>query len=231
MKGLNTLMALNADQLCDLIKYEHPQTIAILLVHVKTEVASAVLSKLSDEIKTDVSMRIATSDKVISGMVEEVNAVFEELLETRQSPATHETGGVSRLAEIINTADQNTVEMILDEIEESDHELAAEIRQKMFVFEDIVLVDDKGLQMVLRSVETNELAMALKGGTEEVKEKIYQNMSERAAEMLKEEIDVLGAVRMKEVSDAQQMITRIIQEKEGKGELVISGRGGEEFIG
>ena len=120
---------------------------------------------------------------------------------------------------------------IIEEIEENDPGLAEEIRQNMFIFDDIVLVDDRGLQKVLRSVESQELAIALKAATDEVKEKIFHNMSDRAAGILKEEMDVSGAVRIKEVTDAQQKITRIVQDMERKGELVISGRGGEEFVG
>ena len=121
--------------------------------------------------------------------------------------------------------------MILNEIEENDSELADQIKQRMFVFEDLVLVDDKGFQKVLRKIETKELAIALKAASDEVKEKVFSNMSERAAEILKEEVEAMGAVRMSEVAHAQQTVTRIIQDMEAKKEVIISGRGGEEFIG
>ena len=139
--------------------------------------------------------------------------------------------GVPQLAEILNMIDGTVTEEIIEEIEENDPELAEEIRQNMFVFDDIVLVDDRGLQKVLRSVESQELAIALKASTDEVKEKIFRNMSQRAAEILKEEMEVTGAVKIKDVTDAQQKITKIVQDMERKGELVISGRGGEEFVG
>ena len=139
-------------------------------------------------------------------------------------------GGAAHLAEILNQIDGTTVEQIIEDIEERDPELAEKIKQMMFVFEDIVLVDDKGLQKVLRSVESRELAVALKASTDDVKQKIFNNMSQRAVQILKEEMEVSGAVRMKDVTDAQQKITRIVQEMERKGELIISGRGGEEFI-
>ena len=135
------------------------------------------------------------------------------------------------MAEILNMIDGTAAEEIIEEIEENDPGLAEEIRQNMFIFDDIVLVDDRGLQKVLRSVESQELAIALKAAADEVKEKIFSNMSDRAAGILKEEMDVSGAVRIKEVTDAQQKITRIVQDMERKGELVISGRGGEEFVG
>lgn len=230
-ENLHAIQALDADQLFDLIKFEHPQTIAIILLHVKTEVSSEILSRLPDELKSDIAMRIASSDKVLSGMVQEINSIFEDVLKHSEGTTARQVSGLQVLADMINQTDGATVEIVLEEIEENDPELAAEIKQLMFVFEDLVLVDDRGLQSVLRSVETSELAMALKASTEEVKSKIFANMSERAADMLREEMDVIGSVRMKEVSDAQKSITRIIQEKEAKGELVIAGRGGEEFIG
>ena len=231
LKNLKAVQNLAPNQLLQLIKDEHPQTIAIILVHLKPAIASDILSMLEEELKSDVAFRIANLDKVMSGMVEEIDKVFEEILSNKDQSATQEAGGVSRLAEILNSIDGGTAEQIIDDIEESDPDLADEIKQMMFVFEDVVLVDDKGLQKVLRSVESQELAVALKAASEEVKEKIFSNMSERAAEILKEEMEVSGAVRMKDVTDAQQKITRIIQEMERKGEVIISGRGGEEFIG
>ena len=231
IKNLETIQNIAPNQLLQLIKDEPPQTIAIILVHLKPAAASDILSMLDEELKSDVALRIANLDKVMSGMVEEIDKVFEEILSNKDQSATQEAGGVSRLAEILNSIDGGTAEQIIDDIEENDPDLADEIKQMMFVFEDLVLVDDKGLQKVLRSVESQELAVALKAASEEVKEKIFKNMSERAAEILKEEMEVSGAVRMKDVTDAQQKITRIVQEMERKGEVIISGRGGEEFIG
>lgn len=231
IKNLKAIQNIAPNQLLQLIKDEHPQTIALILVHLKPAVASDILSMLEDEVKSDVAFRIASLDKVMSGMVEEIDRVFEEILSNKDQSSAQEAGGVGRLAEILNSIDGGTAEQIIDDIEEDDPDLADEIKQKMFVFEDIVLVDDKGLQKVLRSVESQELAIALKAASEEVKKKIFSNMSERAADILKEEMEVSGAVRMKDVTDAQQKITRIVQEMERKGELIISGRGGEEFIG
>jgi len=227
---LQTLRSLEADQLFELIKAEHPQTIAIILIHVKSDVAGDVLMMLTDELKIDVSLRIANMDKVISGMVDEIDQVFAEILKNRKSSETYKTDGINRLAEILNQSDGVSGEMILDGIEEKYPDLAARIKEKMFVFEDLTLVDDRGMQKVLRKVETKELAIALKGASEDVRDKIYRNMSERAAEMLGEEIEAVGAVRMREVEEAQQTITRIIQDMENKGEIIISGRKGEEFI-
>ncbi|MDJ0721334.1 MAG: flagellar motor switch protein FliG [Desulfobacterales bacterium] len=228
--NLNAVTALEPDRLLKLIGDEHPQTIAIILVHAKTDVASEVVSRLPDDLKTDVAIRIAQLGKVNSGMVDEINRVIQDILSNKENSQTHETGGVERLAEILNLADEMSSELIMSEIEEDDPELAARIKQKMFVFEDIVLVDDKGFQKLLRKVETSELAVALKAASDEVKEKVLRNMSQRAGEMLQEEISDMGPVRMNDVSAAQQKITALIQDMEFKGELVISGRRGEALV-
>jgi flagellar motor switch protein FliG len=230
IKGLEALITLGPEDIFELIKDEHPQTIAVVLIHLKTAVASEIISLMSDDIKSDVAMRIANMDKVVASMVDDVNEIFKEILKNKKSTVTSLSGGVERLAEILNQADEISSELILNEIEEANAELAAQIKQKMFVFEDLVLVDDRGFQKLLRRVETKELAVALKAASEDVKNKVYRNMSERASEMLREEMDTLGPVRMKEVSDAQQAITAIIQEMEGKGEVIISGRRGEQIV-
>jgi flagellar motor switch protein FliG len=229
--NLKALQAIPPDALIQLIQNEHPQTIALIIAHLQPHIASETMALLPDELKPDVAYRIANLDKVASGMLEEIDRVFEEILSNKETSTSQKAGGVPRLAEILNMIDGTSAEQIIEEIEENDPDLAEEIRQNMFVFDDIVLVDDRGLQKVLRSVESQELAVALKASTDQVKEKIFHNMSERAAEILKEEMEVSGAVRIKDVTDAQQKITKIVQDMERKGELVISGRGGEEFVG
>jgi len=228
--GLGTIRSLSPYEIYDLIKDEQPQTIAIILVHLKTEIASDVLARLSDEIKTEVAMRVVKLDKVTTSIVEEVNEILKDILNNKRSSVTNVTGGVHRLAEILNQTDEISRELILNELEEADMEMASQIKQQMFVFEDILLVDNRGVQKLLRKVETMELALALKAASEEVREKIFKNMSERAGEMLKEEIEDMGPVRMKEVTDAQQNITDIIQKMETKGELIIAGRRGDDII-
>ena len=229
--NLKAIQAIPPDLLIQLIQNEHPQTISLVIAHLQPHTASEVMALLPDELKPDIAYRIANLDKVASGMLEEIDQAFEEILANKETSSTQKAGGVPRLAEILNMIDGTSAEQIIEEIEENDPNLAEEIRQNMFVFDDLVLVDDRGLQQVLRSVESQELAVALKASTVEVKEKIFRNMSERAAEILKEEMEVSGAVRIKDVTDAQQKITKIVQDMERKGELVISGRGGEEFVG
>jgi len=230
LPGLKAIHSMDPDLLLKLAKNEHPQTIAITLAHVEPQVASKILAKLPDEIKPDVALRIANLGKVSSGMIEEINKAFETILKENESSCAHKIGGISQMADILNQTEGSEAQLILDEIEKSDPELVAKIRQQMFVFDDLTLIDDRGLQKVLRSVETKELAVSLKAASEEVKQKIFRNISERAADMLREEVEDMGPVRIKEVEDAQQTITRIIQDMEEKGEVVISGRGGEEFI-
>lgn len=229
--NLKAIQSIPPDSLIQLIQNEHPQTISLIIAHLKPHIASEVMALLPDELKSNVAYRIANLDKVASGMLEEIDNAFEEILANKETSVTQKAGGVPRLAEILNMIDGTSAEQIIEEIEENDPDLAEEIRQNMFVFDDLILVDDRGLQKVLRSVESQELAVALKAATDEVKEKIFHNMSERAAEILKEEMEVSGAVRIKDVTDAQQKITKIVQDLERKGELVISGRGGEEFVG
>ena len=230
-KNLKAIQAIPPDLLIQLIQKEHPQTISLVIAHLQPHVASEVMAMLPDEMRPDVACRIANLDKVSSEMLEEIDRTFEEILADKETSNTQKAGGVPQLAEILNMIDGTLTEEIIEEIEENDPELAEEIRQNMFVFDDIVLVDDRGLQKVLRSVESQELAIALKASTDEVKNKIFRNMSQRASEILKEEMEVSGAVKIKDVTDAQQKITKIVQDMERKGELVISGRGGEEFVG
>jgi flagellar motor switch protein FliG len=229
-EGLAAILALSADEIYELIKDEHPQTIAIILIHLKTAVASDIVARLPDEIKTDVAVRIVKLEKVNSVMVEEVNAFFTDMLKNKKSTVTKISGGIDRLAEILNQTDEISSELILNEIEDTDSEMAAQIKQRMFVFEDLVMVDDRGIQKLLRKVETMELAIALKAASEAVKDKVFKNLSERGGAMLREEMQDLGPVRMNEVTEAQTFITNMIQEMEAKGEIIISGRREEEII-
>ena len=228
--NLKAIQSIAPDVLIQMIQNEHPQTIALMIAHLKPRAASEVMALLPDSVRPDVAYRIANLDKVASGMLEEIDRIFEEVLSNKATATTQKAGGVPRLAEILNLIDGTAAEQIIEEIEDNDPELAEAIRQNMFVFDDIVLVDDRGLQKVLRSIDSQELALALKAATDAVKEKIFANMSQRAVEIIKEEMDVCGAVRIKEVTDAQQKITRIVQDMERKGELVVSGRGGEDFV-
>ncbi len=228
---LELLKTIKADQLVALIKDEHPQTIAMILAYVPTDVASETLAALPEQLRVEVAFRVAQSEKFVPARLREVEMALAQVLKNREALEVEKFSGIDKLAELLNMMDSKVSDQIMRAIEEAQPELAAEIKQRMFTFEDLVLVDDRGLQRLLRRVETRELALALKGASEEVKQKIFKNMSERAGEMIREEMEALGAVRMREVEEAQQNITRIVQEMEEKGELIISGRRGEEFIG
>ena len=227
---LDALQALDPDQILGLIAHEHPQTMALVVAHLKPDTAGEVLVRLPEEMRVEVAMRVANLDKVLSDMVVEIDQVFAEILRNQPTSATHRTGGVDHLAEILNMSGDTTGDQLLSDIEEINPELAAMIKERMFVFDDLILVDDRGFQKVLRQVETKELAVALKAASEDIRQKVFRNMSQRAAEILEEEIEAMGAIRMAEVEEAQSKITRIIQDMESKGELVISGRGGGDFV-
>ncbi len=227
---LEAIEAMDAEQLADTIRHEHPQTIALIVSHLTPEKASQVLGSLPEELRGEVAIRIANLKKVMSEMVVEVDRVFKEILDSSAASPTYRAGGIDQLADILNQSAELVGDQIMADIEEIDPELAARIKERMFVFDDLVLVDDRGIQKVLRQVETRELAVALKAAAEETREKVFANMSQRAAEILQEEIESLGPVRMAEVEEAQQKVTRIIQEMESKGEVMISGRGGGDLI-
>lgn len=227
---LEAIEAMDPEQLAETIRHEHPQTIALIVSHLKPENASQVLGALPDELRGEVAIRIANLKKVMSEMVAEVDRVFKEIVDSAGTSPTYQAGGIDQLADILNQSAELIGDQIMTDIEEIDPELAARIKERMFVFDDLVLVDDRGMQKVLRQVETRELAVALKAAAEEAKEKVFSNMSQRAAEILQEEIESLGPVRMAEVEEAQQKVTRVIQEMESKGEIIISGRGGGDLV-
>jgi flagellar motor switch protein FliG len=228
--NLEAVQSIDPEQLIGFIKDEHPQTIAVIVAHLKPKNASKILSMLPEEIQQEVAVRIAELDKVMTGMVNEIDDVFEDILANVESSDTHKTGGVEKLAEILNQADESTLEQVMNAIEEVNEDLVAQIKQRMFIFDDLVLVEDRGMQQVLRKVDTKELSLALKAASEEVREKVMRNMSERAGQILMEEIETLGAIKMKDVEVAQQKITDIIQKMEADGELAIIRKGGGDYV-
>ena len=228
--GIRKLQSLEPGQLLELFGNEHPQTLAAIVMHLRTELGGKVLAGLSEEIRADVALRIATLGKIPTVVIEQIGEMVEDVVRRRERPTSDFQGGVRTLAELLNKVDRETGKSILAEISTSDPEMAQQVEREMFVFEDIVLVDDQGLQKVLRRLETRELAVALKATSETVREKIFRNMSERAAEILREEIEAVGAVRMKEVEDARRNVTTIVAELEANGDLIIAGRGGDELV-
>ena len=216
--------------LMNFIQQEHPQTIALILAYLEPAKASVILGSLPHEIQSDVAKRIATMDRTSPEILREVERVLEKKLSTLSSEDYTAAGGVESIVDILNLVDRSTEKVIIESLEKDDPELAEEIKKRMFVFEDIVLLDDRAIQKVLREVDTAELAKALKSVDSEVQDKIYRNMSKRAATLLKEDMDYMGPVRLKDVEEAQQKIVSIIRKLEEQGEIVVARAGEEEMV-
>ena len=215
--------------LLSFIQYEHPQTIALILLYTTPEQAAAILSELPREKQTEVAMRIAMMDRTSPEIVKEVENVLEKKLSTVVSANLTEVGGVKSIAEILNRVDRSTEKFILDEFNKANPELSEEVKRRLFVFEDIVYLDARGIQRFLRDVNTKDLVVALKGANQEVTDLIMSNMTKRMQDTIKEEIEYLGPVRMSEVEEAQQKIVQTIRKLEEANEIVIS-RGGKDEI-
>lgn len=216
--------------LLNFIQQEHPQTIALILAYLEPQKASIILGALPHDIQSDVAKRIATMDRTSPEVLREVERVLEKKLSTLSSEDYTAAGGVENIVEILNLVDRSTEKGIIESLEEEDPELAEEIKKRMFVFEDIVLLDDRAIQKVLREVDTAELAKALRGVETEVQDKIFKNMSRRASALLKEEMEYMGPVRLKDVEETQQKIVAIIRKLEDSGEIVVARSGEDEMV-
>ena len=216
--------------LLNFIQQEHPQTIALILAYLEPQKASIILGSLPHEIQSDVAKRIATMDRTSPEVLREVERVLEKKLSTLSSEDYTAAGGVESIVEILNLVDRSTEKTIIESLEEDDPELAEEIKKRMFVFEDIVLLDDRAIQKVLREVDTNELAKALKAVDSEVQDKIFRNMSRRASTLLKEDMEYMGPIRLKDVEESQQKIVAIIRKLEEQGEIVVARAGEDELV-
>lgn len=216
--------------LVNFIQNEHPQTIALILSYLDPVKSSMILAALNTELQAEIMRRIATMDRTSPEILREVERVLERKLSTLSSEDFTSAGGIDTVVAIINNADRTTERNIIETLEEDDPDLAEEIKKKMFVFEDIITLDDKSIQKVMRNVDNNDLSKALKSVDAEVQDKIYQNMSKRAAQMLKDDMEFMGPVRLKEVEEAQQKIVSIIRKLEEQGEIVVSRGGDDELV-
>lgn len=217
--------------IAEFIRSEHPQTIALILAHLDPGQASGVLVGLPEHLQADVLLRIAKMEGVPPDVVSEIDRVLNERLETVAShEAVQKAGGVTTVAEILNHLDTTTENTILTKIEEDNGELADEIRQCMFVFEDLTGIDDRGIMSLMREVSNEDLTLALKTATPELKEKILRNVSERARQVIEEDLEAMGPVRLRDVEAAQQRIVRVAKKLEEEGKLVITGKGGDEIF-
>lgn len=220
----------DASQLLNFIQDEHPQTIALILAYLSATQAAAVISALTPEKQADVARRIAMMDRTSPDVIKEVEKVLEKKLASLVNQDYTIVGGVDSIVSILNTVDRSTEKHIMENLEVEEPELADEIRRRMFVFEDILMLDNRSIQTVLREVENNELAIALKNANEDVQKVIFDNLSTRLASMIKEDMEFMGPVRLKDVEDAQQKIVNIIRKLEDSGEIVISRGGGDEIV-
>ena len=212
------------------IQEEHPQTVAVILAHLPPQRAAEVLTGLPPKMQGQVVRRIANMEHTSPEIIKEVERGLERRLSNFVIQKFEKTGGVRAVAEMLNLADRATEKGVMESLEEEDPELVEQIRRLMFVFEDIMLVNDKGIQAMLKEVDQQELALALKGASDELKEKIFRNMSERAGMLIKEEMEYMGPVRISEVEAAQQRIVDSIRRLEEAGQALIQGRGPEEEI-
>ncbi|MBO8129735.1 MAG: flagellar motor switch protein FliG [Peptococcaceae bacterium] len=215
--------------LLSFLQNEHPQTIALTMAYLQPEQAALVLAGLREEVQADVAKRIAEMERASVEIVDEVEKVLESKLSNVVQEDRTRGGGVDVLVGILNAVDRATEKKILEELEREDPALAEEVRKRMFVFEDIVKLDDIFIQRILREVDTKDLAVALRGANEEVRNRVFRNQSQRAAKMLKDEIEYMGPVRLRDVEEAQQRIVKVIRSLEESGEIIIS-RGGEDAI-
>jgi flagellar motor switch protein FliG len=228
--GFSLLKDVEPQQLVNFIQKEHPQTVALLLAHMDSQQAAPILSALPQELQVDVTTRLATMQSVSPDVLEQVEEVLSQQMKSLFGGNVSEVGGVKFVAEMLNQVDRGAEKNILGNLERENPELATEIKNLMFVFEDIGLLDDRGIQRVLKEVDTKELGLALKGASEAVSEKFFKNMSSRAAEMMKDDMAFMGPVKLKDVEASQQRIVDVVRRLEDDGEIVISGRGGEDEV-
>lgn len=217
-------------QILNFIQSEHPQTIALILAYLKPQQAAVVLSSLPQEKQADVAKRIAVMDRTSPEIIKEVERVLEKKLSSLVVEDYTATGGLQAIVDILNSVDRGTEKYIMETLEIEDSDLAEDIRKRMFVFEDILQLDNRSIQRFLREVDNYQLAVALKGATEEVQNTIFSNMSKRLSEMIKEDIEFMGPLRLKDVEEAQQKIVNVIRKLEDAGEIIISRGGGDEII-
>ncbi|MEL3971332.1 flagellar motor switch protein FliG [Rossellomorea oryzaecorticis] len=220
----------DAAQILNFIQNEHPQTIALILSYLDPQQSGQILSELPQEVQADIARRIAIMDSTSPEVISEVEAILERKLSATVTQDYTQTGGVEAVVEVLNGVDRSTEKTILDALEIQDPELAEEIKKRMFVFEDIVTLDGRSIQRVIRDCDNEDLLLSLKVSSDEVKEIVFKNMSNRMVETLKEEMEFMGPVRLRDVEEAQSRIVAIIRRLEEAGEIIIARGGGDDII-
>lgn len=229
-KGFSLLKDIDPKQLSAFFQNEHPQTISLVMTQLNPQQAAAVLSELTPELQAEVALRIATMEKISPEILKEIEGTLEDHFGASSQRDLSVSGGAKAIAEILNLIDTTAEKNILQSLEAENPDLAAEIKNMMFVFDDLVLLDDRSIQRVLKEVETKDLSIALKAASDEVKGKIFANVSERVAVMIKEEMEFMGPTRLSDVEAAQGRIVEAVRRLEEEGQIFISGRGGKEDI-
>jgi len=228
--GFSMLNTIDPKQLTSFLQNEHPQTISVLMTQISPQNAATVMADLPPELQAEVALRIATMEKISPEVLRHMEEELENQFEGASSRDLSFSGGTKVVADILNTIETSAEKHIIQALEAEDADLAAEIKNMMFVFEDLILLDDRSVQRLLKEVETKDLAIALKAASDEIKDKIFVNVSERVGTMIKEEMEFLGPMRLSDVEGAQQKIVEAIRRLEEEGQIVISGRGGKDDI-
>jgi len=228
--GFSLLKDIDSKQLTSFIQNEHPQTISLILTQLSSQQAASVLAELSPELQAEVSLRVATMEKIAPEILGEIEKTLEGHFERTAGGDIAASGGAKAIAEILNLIDTTAEKNILQSLEADDPDLAAEVKNMMFVFDDITLLDDRSIQRLLKEVETKDLSLALKAASEDVKKKIFKNVSERVSVMIEEEMEFMGPTRLSDVEAAQSRIVEAVRRLEEEGQIIISGRGGKEDI-
>lgn len=230
MRPFDLVRRTDPKQLLSFIQGEHPQTIALIMTHLPPEKAATILSSLPHEKQADITRRIALMGRTSPDVLKEIEKILERKISSLAPTDYTSSGGIQSVVDILNRSDPGTLKVVMDALEMDDPELAEQVKRQMFVFEDIVMLDDRGIQLVLREVDSKDLALAIKGSNPEVGQKVMANMSSRASQMLKEDIEFMGPVRLRDVEEAQQRIVKIIRRLEESGAIVISRGGSDEII-
>jgi len=228
--GFHLLTEIDASQLVNFIQKEHPQTIALILAHMDKQMAAKLLGALPQDLQFDVAQRIATMESITPDVLEQIEQVLTTEMKDLVGGDTSEIGGVKSLAELLNLADRATEKNVMGNLERDNPELATEIKNLMFTFDDILLLDDRGMQRLLKEVDSKILSLALKNATQDARDKFLRNMSQRAGEMIAEEIQYMGPVKLRDIEEAQQKLVDSVRRLEEAGEVVLSGRGGSDEI-
>ena len=228
--GFTSLERANPQQLSKFIQNEHPQTIALILAHLNASQAAELISSLPEALRSDVAMRMASLQEISPEVVRRISMILEQKLEALGTFATEAYGGVRAVAELFNRMDRTTGRTVLEKIETENPQLAASIRDLMFVFDDILLIDDTGIAEILKRADRKVLTIALKGTSEELQNQFFRNMSTRAVELIKEEMEFMGPVKLKDVEKAQHEVVEIVRQLEEEGVISIGGGGGEDYV-